>query len=235
MKFDRTHVFFGINYKRKFQNGYAMSRKIPVFLEPTKNRKIVVFGGGNVAFRKCKQFDGYYITVVAEKVVPGMVAVCDEIILEHFDVRNLSKYLTDAFVAVAATDDKKLNQDIVDCARNTGCMVNSAHGRGDLLLPSVVRRNGFAVAVSSEGSVPAFPPYVAKQIDSMLGPEYELMMKLLVDLRNGLQSRVFSQPKRAEFLAEILANEKIWDCIRNNSYAAAKTIADEIESKYHEQ
>lgn len=209
-----------------------MARKVPVFLEPTKDRKIVVFGGGMVAYRKCVQFEGFDITVVSEKTVPGMEEVCDRIILAHIDSADITRYLEGAFIAVAATDSKQLNAAITECARNTGCLINSAHGGGDILLPSTVRKKNYTVAVSSEGSVPAFPPYVARKIDELLGPEYDGMMELLKYLRSDLQERISEQPKRAEFLAEILADEDIWHMISAQDHDGAVTLARSIESKY---
>lgn len=212
-----------------------MSRKVPVFLEPSKSRTIVVFGGGNVAYRKCKQFEGFDITVIADKTVPGMSQVCDRIILEHFDPTDISKFLDGAFIAVAATDSKSLNAAITDSAKKHGILINSAHGGGDILLPSSVRKENYTIAISSEGSVPAFPPYVAKQIDSFLGPEYDSMMALLTTLRKDLQSKVSQQPKRAEFLAEVLDNQDIWNLLKGGDFESAVNAAEIIEEKYRDQ
>ena len=52
-----------------------MARKVPVFLEPTKDRRIAVFGGGMVAYRKCRQFEGFDITVIADIIKAGADAV----------------------------------------------------------------------------------------------------------------------------------------------------------------
>jgi siroheme synthase, N-terminal domain len=205
---------------------------VPVFLEPTKDRRIVVFGGGAVAFRKCKQFEGFRITVVAEETVPGMEGVCDEIVRGRIDPDDVSPYLDGAFIAVAATSDQSLNSSIRDSAKAAGVLVNSAHGGGDILLPSSVRKKGYTVAVSSEGSVPAFPPYVAERIDGFLGEEYDLMLSLLSDVRKGLKDRVKTQPERAKLLAEILADEDIWHMLENGDIEGARKAAGELEKKY---
>ena len=209
-----------------------MARKVPVFLEPTKGRKIAVFGGGMVAYRKCRQFEGFDITVIADRTVPEMDSVCDRIILAHFDPSDLDQYLEGVFIAVAATDSKALNAAITETAKKHGCLVNSAHGGGDVLLPSSVRKENYTVAVSSEGSVPAFPPYVAKMIDGFLGPEYDLMMDLLRTLRKDLQEKVSQQPRRAEFLAEVLDSEEVWDALRAGDSGKAMEIARSIQAKY---
>lgn len=209
------------------------SRKVPIFLEPDEYRKIVVFGGGNVAYRKCKQFEGFHIKVVADRAVPDMENVCSEIVLEHFDPSDIGKYIGGAFIVVAATDSKQLNAAIRDSAKKAGVLVNSAHGGGDVLLPSSVRKDGYTVSVSSEGSVPAFPPFIAKKIDEFLGKDYDMMLELLIDLREGLQTRVKEQPMRAKFLAEVLDNEKIWESLRAGNMSEARSEADRIEENYH--
>ncbi len=207
-------------------------RMVPVFLEPTKKRKIVVFGGGMVAYRKCKQFEGFRITVVAERTVQGMDEVCDEIISERFKPSDVPAYLEEAFMAVAATDSAELNAAIRDSAESRGILVNSAHGGGDVLLPSSVRKEGYTVAVSSEGSVPAFPPYVAKMIDGFLGREYDMMLSLLTDLRKDLKDRISLQTDRAAFLAEVLDDHAVWRKLKEGDRKGALDKARTIEGKY---
>lgn len=207
-------------------------RMVPVFLEPTKKRKIVVFGGGMVAYRKCKQFEGFDITVVAEKTVQNMDEVCDRIVLDRFDPSDVSEYLGGAFIAVAATNSAELNAAIRESAEARGILVNSAHGGGNVLLPSSVRKEGYTVAVSSEGSVPAFPPYVAKAIDGLLGKEYDMMLALLMELRKDLKDRIPLQTERAEFLAEVLDDSAIWRKLKEGDRRGAMEKARAIESGY---
>ena len=200
-------------------------RMVPVFLEPTKERKVVVFGGGMVAYRKCRQFEGFRITVVADRTVPGMEDVCDEIVLEHFDPSDISPFLEGAFIAVAATDSKDLNAAIRDSARSKGVLVNSAHGGGDVLIPSTLHRDGWTVCVSSEGRVPAFPPYVIERIDELLDVSYDRMLALLSELRGDIRGRIETQPERAAFLAKVLADEDIWRLLEENKSPEARQLA----------
>ncbi len=191
-----------------------------------------MFGGGNVALRKCGQFSGFHITVVADKTVPGIENVCDRVILEHFSSEDIGPYLDDCFIVIAATDSKELNSAITLSARKHGILVNSAHGGGDVLLPSVIRKRHYSVAVSSEGSVPAFPPYVAERLDGYLGPEFDLMMELLMEIRKDLDTRISKQPARAELLSEILHDENIWGLLRNNEPDRALKIAEDLRDRH---
>lgn len=211
------------------------ARMVPVFLKPSKGRTVVVFGGGAVAYRKCRQFEGFRITAVAEHTIPELEEVCDEIVHAHIDPADISGFLKGAFIAVAATDSAELNSAIRDSAEKEGIPVNSAHGGGDLLLPSSVRKPHYTVAVSSEGSVPAFPPYVAEKIDGFLGEEYDLMLDLLSKVRKNLKERVKTQPERASYLAEILADEDIWHMLSEGDTEGAAAKARAMEKKYSQR
>ncbi|AGI48234.1 siroheme synthase, N-terminal domain protein [Thermoplasmatales archaeon BRNA1] len=201
-------------------------------MKPSKDRKIVVFGGGNVALRKCRQFAGFDITVIADRTVPGIEDACDRVVIEHFDSSDLGRYLDGAFIAIAATDSQSLNAEIAKTSLSAGVLTNSAHGGGDILLPSSVRKRGYTVAVSSEGSVPAFPPIVAKDIDAFLGEEYDLMLDLLIKIRQDIKSVISTQPMRAKCLAEILDNEDIWHNLKDGDTEGAEKAAFAIREKY---
>ena len=119
----------------------------------------------------------------------------------------------------------ELNDAIRDVSMSRSIMTNSAHGGGDVLIPSTLHRDGFTVTVSSEGRVPAFPPYVIERIDEFLDPSYDSMLELLVELRKVIRDRIPTQPGRAEFLAGVLADGDIWTMLRqgdrDGAYAAA--------------
>ncbi|MBR6038846.1 MAG: hypothetical protein IKP53_09035, partial [Candidatus Methanomethylophilaceae archaeon] len=104
------------------------------------DRLVTVFGGGNVALRKIRHFDGFRIRVVSLKVLPEVEDEADEVILCEIAPATVRKYLEGAFIAVAATDSKQVNAMIRDTAMEQGVLVNSAHGGGDVLIPSVIRR-----------------------------------------------------------------------------------------------
>ena len=185
----------------------------PVVLSPGK-RKITVFGGGRVALRKCQHFDGFRIKVVADAVLPELRDIVDEVILEKVDPTTAGRYMEGADIVVAATSDHALNDSIRDISMGKGIMTNSAHGGGDLLIPSVLHRDGYTVTVSSEGRVPAFPPYVIRMLDGFLDESYDRMLELLMRIRPIVKERIAAQPDRARILAEILDDEEIWELLR---------------------
>ena len=196
----------------------------PILLSPG-NRLVTVFGGGRVALRKCRHFDGFRIRVVSEEVMPELRELAEEVLIDSIDRDNVLRYIGGSDIVVAATSDHALNDMIRDTAMSRGIMTNSAHGGGDVLIPSTLHRDGWTVCVSSEGRVPAFPPYVIERIDEMLDPSYDAMLALLVDLRTVIRERIPTQPGRAEFLAGVLADGDVWDLLRDGRVGEARALA----------
>ena len=198
----------------------------PILLSPG-NRLVVVFGGGTVALRKCRHFDGFRTRVVSPEVLPELEELADEVIRVAVDPITVKEYVDDADIVVAATSSHELNDSIRDAAMSMGIMTNSAHGGGDVLIPSTLHRDGFTVTVSSEGRVPAFPPYVISTLDMFLDASYDAMLDLLVDLRAIIRDRIPTQPARAEFLAGVLADDRIWKRLSEGDRDGAFSIAME--------
>ena len=196
----------------------------PILLSPG-NRLVTVFGGGRVALRKCRHFDGFRIRVVSEEVMPELRELAEEVVIDSIDRDNVLRYVEGSDIVVAATSDHALNDMIRDTAMSLGIMTNSAHGGGDVLIPSTLHRDGYTVTVSSEGRVPAFPPYVIARIDEFLDPSYDAMLELLVRLRTVIRDRIPTQPERAAYLASILADEEVWRMLREGDPEGAYTLS----------
>ena len=198
----------------------------PIVLSPG-NRLVTVFGGGNVALRKCRHFEGFRIRVVADRILPELRDLADEVVDSAVDASTAGEYMDGSDIVVAATSDHALNDSIRDLSMSTGIMTTSAHGGGDVLIPSTLKREGYTVTVSSEGRVPAFPPYVIQRIDELLDPSYDRMLELLMMLRREIRTRIPTQPERARFLADILADGEVWDLLRKDDIQSACDLSME--------
>ena len=202
------------------QNGEKTVLMSPIYLS-SGGRKIVVFGGGKVALRKCQHFKGFHIKVVSKEILPELCAIADEAIEADIDPSTAAQYMDGADIVIAATSVHELNDSIRDISLSKGIMTNSAHGGGDVLIPSVLKRPGYSVTVSSEGRVPAFPPYVVDKLDGFLDPSYDAMLDLLVKLRPIVKERIPTQPERAKFLAMVLNDRGTWDLLRDGNSTRA--------------
>ena len=201
-----------------------MSRHfIPVFIDSAK-MKIIVFGGGNVALRKCRYFSDSEITVVSKEVLPELRDIVSEVIIREIpeDIRQM---IDPYDMVIAATDDKELNNRIRDDALYMGINVNSAHGGGNILIPSVLERDGYCVAVSSEGRVPAFPPYMVDVLDGFLDEKYDRMLDLMVEMRAYAMDNISPQPKRRRFLESIINDPEIQKAVTEDRMKDARKMA----------
>lgn len=203
-----------------------MDRMSALFLSPG-NRLVVVFGGGPVALRKCRHFDGFRIKAVALDILPEIEELAEETVIADVS-GDVTKHFEGADIIVAATNSKEINGRIRDSAKSLGIPVNSAHGGGDLLIPSVLRRDNYVVAVSSEGKVPAFPPYVIAELEKFLDGRFDLMMELLMFLRPISYGKLPTQKERAEYLAGVIADKQIREMLDKGDIERAKTLALEL-------
>ena len=195
----------------------------PIYIETSK-LKIIVFGGGNVALRKCRYFQGAEITVMTREILPELREIVSNVIIG--DIPEDVRQTIDSYdMVIAATDDKELNCRIRDDALYMGINVNSAHGGGNILIPSVLKRGGYSVAVSSEGRVPAFPPYMISELDKFLEPKYDRMLDLLIEMRKYAMDNISPQHKRREFLEAIIADEDIRSLVAEGRMKEAKKMA----------
>ena len=196
---------------------------IPVFIEACK-LKIIVFGGGKVALRKCDFFREAEITVMAREILPELKAIVSRTIVS--DIPDDVKQIIDSYdMVIAATDDKELNCRIRDDALYMGINVNSAHGGGNILIPSVLSRDGFKVAVSSEGRNPSFPPYVVNELESFFDEKYDRMLDLMVEMRAVSKERIAEQKDRQAFQQAIINDRNIWDLVAAGDMDAARKEA----------
>ncbi|MBR4504378.1 MAG: hypothetical protein IKP20_05355 [Candidatus Methanomethylophilaceae archaeon] len=202
-----------------------MAPMAPVYIE-SGDRLITVFGGGNVALRKIRHFEGFRIRVIARDILPEIRDIADECVQCDITPETVRDNLPGTFIAVAATDSKSLNAMVRDSAKESGVPVNSAHGGGDILIPSTIRRRNYSVCVSSEGRVPAFPPYVAEILEPVLDDSLDDMMDLMVRMRPIVMSEIPEQKRRAEILRDILHDESIWESIRAGDHQKAFETAE---------
>ncbi len=196
---------------------------VPIFVEASKYR-IIVFGGGNVALRKCRYFQGADITVMTREILPELRDIVTKVIIG--EIPDDVKDIVDPYdLVIAATDDKELNARIRNDAAFMGISVNSAHGGGNVLIPSVLKREKYTVAVSSQGRVPAFPPYLIEEIDSFLDSKYDRMLDLMIDMRAYALENISPQHKRREFLESVIYDTDIQAAVTDDRMKEAKRLA----------
>ena len=197
-----------------------MAKMIPLFVSP-EGLNILVVGGGNVALRKCTHFEGAKITVVSEETVPGIESVATSVIRKKTSSSEICGMMDGFDIIVAATSDETMNSEIRAEALRCGLYVNSAHGGGNILIPSMLRKERYTVTVSTEGRrLPAFPPYVIRELEPFLDGRFDAMFDVLFEARKMCAGKG-TQAERAEFLRRVTRDPEVERLVRAMDVASA--------------
>ncbi|MDR0791038.1 MAG: bifunctional precorrin-2 dehydrogenase/sirohydrochlorin ferrochelatase [Methanomassiliicoccaceae archaeon] len=199
---------------------------VPLLISP-KGLRVLVIGGGKVALRKCTHFAGADITAVSESFLPELEGLSKTMIRKRITSQEVQEMLKEFDLIVAATDDAHLNAEIKDEALRQGLYVNSAHGGGNVVIPSVLKRDGYTVAVSTEGRLPAFPPFVVNELESFLDEGFDNMFAVLSESRNICAGKG-TQPERSEFLRRVVNDQEVRRLARSGNVKGAMERAKEL-------
>jgi siroheme synthase-like protein len=150
-------------------------------------RRCLVVGGGRVATQKVRGLleAGADVTVVAPQIADDIVALgvaCER-------RRYRSPEAGDFRLALAATGDPVVNQQVFDDAEAAGVWINSADdpARCSFVLPAR-GRGRLLVTVSTGGHSPAVAAWLRERLDAELGEEYDLLIGVLAEVRSEIQA-----------------------------------------------
>lgn len=138
-------------------------------------------------------------------------------------------HLDGAFLVVAATDDKEVNQRIGADARqrNILCNIVDNPDLSDFIVPAVARRDGIAVAVSTSGKSPALARRLKDLILHQLPESYVILNEILGALRShqALEQGTSSDHKE---LWEAILDSPILDAIAHGDTRGVESILSKI-------
>jgi precorrin-2 dehydrogenase/sirohydrochlorin ferrochelatase len=206
-------------------------RLLPLLLD-LNSKLVVVFGGGRVGERKARLFSDYaHVRVVAQDFAPKLKEMGEDLELVHSDLSSgFERYLDGAFIAIPATSDSELNRAIEQEASRLGILVNRVEGRGDVVVPSLIRKGPITIAISTES--PGLSKYLRLRLEKELTENYQEMARLLGQIRRELKETVPEQKNRSGIIWEILEDEEVWrllDVSYEKAYMRARSHACQDE------
>ena len=164
----------------------------PIFLN-IKGRKCVVVGGGQVALRKVNALLKHGANVEVISADP-----CQELgkLADKGEVHILSRDyapgdLVGALIAIAATDNSKINGEVAREAEGRGTLINVVDDphSSDFIFPSYLSRGDVTIAVSTGGKSPALARKIRSNIEKGIGTEYASLALLVSEVRSELKRR----------------------------------------------
>jgi precorrin-2 dehydrogenase/sirohydrochlorin ferrochelatase len=167
-----------------------MTAGYPVVLK-LAGRRCVVVGGGQVAARKVSALvrAAADVLVVAPDIVAEIESLAETGGL-RLEQRQFEPTDVDgAFLVVAATDRRDVNQSVAEAAHARGSLLNVVDDPNacDFTVPAVVRRRDVTLAVSTGGRSPAFSRFLREQLGEWLTDARCALLEIMAELRRDLR------------------------------------------------
>ncbi|MBL7171563.1 MAG: bifunctional precorrin-2 dehydrogenase/sirohydrochlorin ferrochelatase [Pseudomonadota bacterium] len=180
----------------------------PIFLQ-IEGMRVLVVGGGNVAQRKVETLleSGASIFIVSKELTPELKRLVDNGDVRFLGEEMKDEFFDDAFIVIAATDDKDLNHKVSMSARRRDLLVNAVDQPEDcnFIVPSVVRRGDLLISISTSGKSPALAKKIRELLEAQFGDEYGAFLNLMGGLRKEVLALGLSQKENRQIFQEIIA------------------------------
>ena len=217
---------------------------LPLYINAA-GKRIVVFGGGEVAERKIRQIletagaEGAEVAVAVEvysrDFTPRIRELAAEGKLKCFQCdlwhEDLRRCLEGAFLAIISTSDEPLNEHILNAALKFNVLINYRH-RGDVFMGSVINKHGFLISISTEGRGPAMARYMREKIAPLIGEREGKMLLIQSRLRTELKATIKDEARRQEILNQVLHDPDCWAALDAPPAVAEGLILRIIGDRY---
>lgn len=169
----------------------------PILLD-LAGKRVVVIGGGAVGTRKALALltANAHVFVIDPRVLQCLPAeavhICEAYQTQHLDGAAL----------VFACATPAVNAQVTSDARSRGLWVNTASSpdEGDFILPAVVRRGAFTLAVSTGGASPALARRVRERLEIEYDAAFGEWVQVLANVRAEVLTHVPDEDRRRELL-----------------------------------
>lgn len=213
-----------------------------------KGKHAVVIGGGTEGIRKVRGLSGQdcKITVISNRVnrflteqeALGKIKLVKA---KLHDASILDNY-RDAFLVLAATNDRELNRKLVERGRSIGAFVYAADDPAvsDFSYASIVNIEGMVqVGISTFGKSPLMARKIRIKVEQVLRKIIRKTdienAKLQEFARQAARPYIKTVGERKEFLYSIIKNRRIQNLIKEDRIEDAKSVTLELLQKWEKK
>ena len=211
---------------------------------------VLVFGGGSVGARKARRFAREARVVVVSPAFAGETFGGAERIRAAPAPADVPEWFerVEPALAVAATDDERMNDAVARTARERGVLLNradrSATGTGDsdgasasvgtVVVPATVRDDPVLLAVATGGTSPALSRYLRERFETEFAGA-GAMARLSGELRERLREEGVSPGERRAAIRVVVRSERVWKALGdggpNATTEATAVISDVLSTE----
>ncbi|HEK8920622.1 TPA: bifunctional precorrin-2 dehydrogenase/sirohydrochlorin ferrochelatase [Clostridioides difficile] len=163
---------------------------------------VVIIGGGEVAYRKCKNFLEFNknVTIVSKQILNKFYDLKGNIKIIKDDYKEI--YIKDASVIIVATNNRELNMEIGLYCKAKNKLVNVVDNIeiSNFTVPSYIKRGDLLISVSTGGKSPSLSSKIKKEIEERYTEDYEEYLNVLGDIRKKVIKKYEDKSKRKDVL-----------------------------------
>lgn len=180
----------------------------PMFVD-LKGKKIIVIGGGKVAYRKVTKLLPFEaeITVIAPDIcfeIQELLNDNSNLILKN---RNFeTEDIKNAFLVISATNNNSTNQQVAQICKSQNIPINSVDDIENctFLFPALIKKESLVIGCSTSGKVPDIAAFIKNAIEQDLPQNIGQVVEILGILREELKHKVPTQKIRAKIIHNLL-------------------------------
>ncbi len=199
---------------------------LPIFCQ-LRQRDCLLVGGGDVAERKARLLldAGANVTVNALDFTPQFQVWADSQMLTLVQGEFIPSLLDNCWLAIAATDDETVNQQVSEAAeaRRIFCNVVDAPRQASFIMPSIIDRSPLMVAVSSGGTSPVLARLLREKLESILPLHLGQLARYAGHLRARVKQQFATVGERRRFWEKLFVNDRLAQSLIDDRQAVADT------------
>ncbi len=172
---------------------FENSHYVPIYCD-LRDKKVVVAGGGQVAERKVRALltSGAKIVIISPDVTDGLRQIIRQKKVQHLKRPFEQGDLENAWLVIAATDDRNVQELVFQEAQEQRCFCNVVDepDRCSFIVPSQVKRGALSISISTGGQSPALSKALRKKLEEQFGNEWALYVEIIGKLRRFILENI---------------------------------------------
>ncbi|EPN9383927.1 siroheme synthase CysG [Cronobacter malonaticus] len=207
---------------------------LPIFCQ-LRHRACLLVGGGDVAERKARLLleAGAALTVNALAFAPQFEAWAEQGMLRLVQGEFNASLLDDCWLAIAATDDDAVNNQVSEAAeaRRIFCNVVDAPKQASFIMPSIIDRSPLMVAISSGGTSPVLARLLREKLEALLPQHLGKVAGYAGQLRRRVKQTFTAMSERRRFWEKFFVNDRLAQSLANDDEQAVNRITETLLSE----
>jgi uroporphyrin-III C-methyltransferase/precorrin-2 dehydrogenase/sirohydrochlorin ferrochelatase len=206
---------------------------LPMFMD-IRDRRCLVVGGGEVALRKADllRAAGALVHVVSPYLCGELARQLSSGAISHSACAFEPAHLSDATLAIAATDEPEINSSVYENARARNIPVNVVDQPElcTFVMPAVIDRSPILIAVSTGATSPVLARLLRARLESLIPARIGQLAGLAGDFRDRVKRHFFDPRARRIFWERILQGRIAELVLSGDIETARRQLAEAIDS-----